>query len=446
MNFDYFLRKQPTNPTIDHNDSWCFYGSIDSGIDEFCGLLAGDASPLQGAGVISFDTLQKIYEDEIKKDDSDYLASPDPGTLVKEFLPEDKLKHPLIEKLAMNHVLDTGFRRLSSGQTRKLLLLKEILCGKTELIVYLPYDGLDALSCKELNKALAELSQHVLLILLVHNQTDIPQWCSRLGIFANQKLQRSGEYDVIKHNLPDVMSTTTEIDLVGYKKSSAETLVDLKNGCGGYGDLQLFSDLSLTIKSGEHTLIRGPNGCGKSTLLHIITGDHPGCYSNNLEVFGTRRGSGESIWDIKKHMGIVSPELHRNHRCPGTVLDIVIGGIFDSIGLYRRAKANEKQLARKWLRWLNISEKEKKSFRSLSFPEQRLVLIARGLIKMPSLLILDEPTQGLDEDYRYRLLELMERIAQEQLSTILFVSHRQDEHRDFFVQQITLKKYATHAE
>ncbi len=444
MNITFQNHPTVSQLIIAHHDSWCFYGTIDSGIGDFFALLTGDESPLEGAGIISFETLQELYEDELRNDDSDYLDYPDPGTFVGEFLPEDKLEHPLIEKLSMEHMLDTGFRHLSSGQTRKLLLLKEILSGKTELVIYLPYDGLDAASCKELDKVLAEISEHVLLVLLVQNQSDIPHWCSHLGVFANKSLQCVGIYDDVKHMLPDVVSGHVEIDIDVKEQSSNEILVHLKDGVAGYGELQLFSGLDLTIESGQHTLVTGPNGCGKSTLLHIITGDHPNCYSNDLKVFGIKRGTGESIWDIKKDMGIISPELHRNHRCPGTALDIVIGGLFDSIGLYRRATVNEKKLAKKWLKWLGLSEKEQNSFRSQSFAEQRLVLIARGLIKMPRLLILDEPTQGLDEQYRYRLLQLMEKIAQEKLSTILFVSHREDEHRDFFTQQIALEKYASH--
>jgi molybdate transport system ATP-binding protein len=192
------------------------------------------------------------------------------------------------------------------------------------------------------------------------------------------------------------------------------------------------------VEKGAHTLITGPNGAGKSTLLAIISGDHSDCYANELHLFGIRRGSGESIWDLKKNMGIVSPDLHRNHYIPGNTIQIVISGFFDSIGLYRNYTQAQERQARTWLKRLGLEDREKTPFRQLSFGEQRLVLIARALIKMPKLLLLDEPTQGLDDMHRDNLLQFLERVATAQLSTILYVSHRQDEYRDFFKQHLKI--------
>ena len=218
--------------------------------------------------------------------------------------------------------------------------------------------------------------------------------------------------------------------------TSGANLVTLRQGFARYGEVSVFSDLDLTINPGDHTLITGPNGCGKSTLLQLITGDHPLCYANDLTLFGRRRGSGESIWDLKRQMGIVSADLHRNHRVAGSALAIVLSGLFDSIGLYTRPSAAQQQLARRWLQRLGLGDRAERAFRQLSYGEQRLILLARALIKVPRLLILDEPTQGLDEANRVALLDFLSEIAKEELATILFVSHRPDEFRDFFSQQV----------
>jgi molybdate transport system ATP-binding protein len=214
------------------------------------------------------------------------------------------------------------------------------------------------------------------------------------------------------------------------------SLVILRRGFARYNEVEVFADLDLTINQGDHTLITGPNGCGKSTLLQIITGDHPLCYANDLTLFGRRRGSGESIWDLKKQMGIVSSELHRNHRVAGSALAIVLSGLFDSIGLYTHPSTAQEQLARRWLQRLGLQDKAGQAFRRLSYGEQRLILLARALIKVPRLLILDEPTQGLDGGNRMALLDFLGKIAAEELATILYVSHRQDEYRDFFQRQV----------
>jgi molybdate transport system ATP-binding protein len=220
-------------------------------------------------------------------------------------------------------------------------------------------------------------------------------------------------------------------------------LIYLRNGFAGYGDKKLFECLDLTVFTGDHTIISGPNGCGKSTLLDIIVGDNPKCYANELRVFGIKRGTGESIWDIKKHIGIVSPALHREHRIPGSALHVVLSGLYDSIGLYTKVSSAEIKIAKNWLTWLSLTEKSDIPLRRLTFAEQRLVLIGRALIKEPRLLILDEPTQGLDDVHRNGLLDLFEEIADRKLSTILFVSHRKDEQRSIFKTQIQLDSYAS---
>ena len=155
-------------------------------------------------------------------------------------------------------------------------------------------------------------------------------------------------------------------------------------------------------------------------------------------MFGKKRGSGESIWELKKEMGIVSPALHRSHYVPGSTLQIVISGFFDSIGLYSKFTASQKVRAQEWLGNIGLEAYATVPFRRLSFAQQRLALIARALIKLPRLLILDEPTQGLDDQNRESLLNFLEMVAEKEISTILYVSHRRDEYRSFFSQQIDM--------
>ncbi|EKD35766.1 MAG: hypothetical protein ACD_75C01787G0002 [uncultured bacterium] len=141
-------------------------------------------------------------------------------------------------------------------------------------------------------------------------------------------------------------------------------------------------------------------------------------------------------------MGIVSPALHRDHRIPGSGLQVVLSGLFDSIGLHQKVSPAEIKTARLWLAWIDLLDKADTPFRRLSFAEQRQVLITRALIKRPKLLILDEPTQGLDDVNRNTLLDLLEKAAAEHLTTMLFVSHRKDEQRTFFHQRIALDSFA----
>lgn len=440
------------------NQVWCIFGENNSGIDRLLDLLSGKLQNFSAdtlrlpeqPEILSFQVHQEIFEEELRNDDSDFLNKTDPGTLVCEFLPNYHNHLALLKTFKMDHCLQLGYRQLSSGQSRKLLFLQKITNGTTTLILQNPYDGLDEQSCHELNQALQQLpSRNIELILLVNSRDDIPTWCTHLALIKSGRLELSGKKDqiqpLLQNSVPSGQSSVSPIteDHMEDPAENAQSneLIYLKAGFAGYGDRKLFAGLDLTICAGDHTLITGPNGCGKSTLLDIITGDNPKCYANELRIFGKKRGSGESIWEIKKNMGIVSPALHREHRIPGSALNVILSGLYDSIGLYTKVSGSEIKTATRWLSWLSLADKSSTPFRRLTFAEQRLILIGRALIKRPKLLILDEPTQGLDDVNRNRLLDLLEEIADKKLSTILFVSHRKDEQRSFFSKQIKLDAY-----
>jgi len=437
-------------------EAWCLVGANSSGITLLCDVITGEPVDFQAEvlqlpaeiGVLSFKRQQAIFEAELRQDNTDFLDRIDPGTPARDFLARPEEHRELIELFALDQVLDRGYRQLSSGQARKLRLLQLITHGASLLVLENPYEGLDQASCLELDRVLARLQQQGLNILtFVNNTGDIPSWCSHLAAVLEGRIALQGLLDEV---LPAVQrllwrqparfrvsveELRREIP-TGGRDESGPNLLTLTRGFARYGEIEVFNNLNLTVNQGDHTLITGPNGCGKSTLLQIITGDHPLCYVNELMLFGRQRGGGESIWEVKRQMGIVSPDLHRNHRVAGSALAIVVSGLFDSIGLYARPTPGQQQLALKWLQRLSLADRAGVSFRRLDYGEQRLILLARALIKVPRLLILDEPTQGLDAPNRMALLDFLAEIAAENLCTIVYVSHRPDEYRRFFTQQV----------
>ncbi|MBU0464331.1 MAG: ATP-binding cassette domain-containing protein [Proteobacteria bacterium] len=444
-------------------DVWFIWGSDNSGLEEFFRLISGEAGEDARAeqldlpdniGVVSFKKQQELYESELKKNDTDYLNKIDPGTQTMTFLEDLEKYAGLIEAFGMTASLDKGYRQLSTGQSRKLMILSQISKGVSCLVIQSPYDGLDPKSCQEMNKALFHLHQQkTQLIIFVNNTGDIPSWCTHVGVMSHGRLAHQGGKQEIMGILeqklhtqsPDFQASVQDLyksRVIDLKKNSEHKdqtqLVRLNKGFAGYEGATIFKDLSLSISQGDHTLVTGPNGCGKSTLLQVITGDHPACYQNDLKIFGIQRGTGESIWALKQHMGIVSSELHRNYNVPGTTLHCIISGLFDSIGLYRPYSNLQEQKAMTWLGRLNMDREARTPFRLLEYAQQRLALIARALIKVPRLLILDEPTQGLDESNRKAVLNFLEDVAKEDLCTILYVSHREDEYRSFFNQHLRM--------
>ncbi|MCF8112726.1 MAG: ATP-binding cassette domain-containing protein [Desulfotignum sp.] len=445
--------------------AWTIVGANRSGIDDFFDLVSGRAIDCTAVelilpdqlGVVCFKNQQAVYESELKKDQTDYLDRLDPGTPARKFLHNPDRHEGLIRAMDMFDCLDKGFRQLSTGQVRKLMILAQITKRVFCLVIQAPFDGLDAAGCRELDHALYQLfSRGTQIMLFVCNPEDIPAWTTHIGIMADGRLVRQGPASRVSVQcmdethmpdflaaLPDMAQTTGAVSDLRKKPGkfpAAKEMIRLVQGHAGYGGNLVFKDLNLVVAPGEHTLITGPNGSGKSTLLQVITGDHPACYTNNLTLFNIRRGTGESVWDIKRRMGIVSSDLHRNFRVPGSALDCIVSGLFDSIGLYRPVTEAEKDLGRAWLARLGMEKQETVSFRELSYADQRLVLIARALIKNPPLLVLDEPTQGLDAPSRCAVLNFLETVASAHLATILYVSHRKDEFRSFFRQHVKLEK------
>lgn len=444
---------------IQSGEAWCILGGNASGKGLLASVLTGELKPESGeidelprpVSWVSFEQQHAFYEEELRNDDTDFIDRLDTGSTGLQVLLRSGCSRSvaieLANRLGVGYILDRGYRLLSSGEARKLLLLKEIAAGPEMLILDEPYEGLDPESTKQVNALAASLVQEGHLILLLVNRLhDVPDWTTHLGILQKGELIASGKRTKIasKPELRQLFefneSNVPELPPPLEKEPSFDPILELRDGKVQYGDTLQFSELNWTLRPGEHTLITGPNGAGKSTLLQLVSGDHPQCYCNDLKILGFQRGTGESIWDIKRHIGLVSASLHRDYRAPGNAVTTVVSGFFDSIGLYKRPTAQQLKLASGWLRIMGLDQQANTSFRQLSWGQQRLVLIARGLIKQPPLMILDEPTQGLDDLNRHLVLAFIQRLAALKRTTLLFVSHRQDEHLPLFKRRIIFTK------
>ncbi|HEY8923914.1 MAG TPA: ATP-binding cassette domain-containing protein, partial [Polyangia bacterium] len=304
------------------------------------------------------------------------------------------------------------------------------------LILDDPFDGLDRAACAELAAAIAHAAEDLPVVVVTGafragELPFAPEAVREVVALGDRRLTYRGPLggylarvgdDGRRHPPPPV-----ELGSWYPPLGPDVPLVQLVGGSVRYGEQLVFERLDFTVQPGGHTLIEGPNGSGKSTLLEMITGDHPQAYSNDLHLFGRRRGSGETVWDIKKNVGVVSARLHRDYRVGGSVEEVLLSGLYDSIGLYQQPAPSHRARARAWLDWLELGLGPAAAFRDLSFGQQRLVLIARAAIKVPPLVVLDEPTSGLDADNRLRVLDLVASLCTQRKSTVLMVTHRDDE-------------------
>jgi molybdate transport system ATP-binding protein len=207
-----------------------------------------------------------------------------------------------------------------------------------------------------------------------------------------------------------------------------------------YGDRTILKELSLTINNGERWALSGQNGSGKSTLLSLICADNPQSYACDITLFDNPRGSGESIWDIKKHIGYVSPEMHRAYQRDMPAIRIVASGLKDSVGLYVKPDEKEYDICRFWMNIFGLEGLENRTFLKLSSGEQRLVLLARAFVKDPELLILDEPLHGLDNTNRQLVKDIINTFCKRSNKTMIMVTHYQDELPECIDHKIILKR------
>jgi len=216
--------------------------------------------------------------------------------------------------------------------------------------------------------------------------------------------------------------------------------VEMKNVNIQYNGIPILENINWKVRKGERWCVTGHNGSGKSTLFSLISADNPQAYANDIYLFGKKRGSGESIWDIKKNIGYVSPELHLFFEKSETVFNAVASGLYDTIGLFRHVPDADRKTVENWLSIIGIENLKDKRLHQLSLGEQRTVMLTRALVKSPPLLILDEPCQGLDKFQTQRFKAIVDAICASSSTTLIYVSHYEHDVPSCISRYLVLEK------
>jgi len=344
--------------------------------------------------------------------------------------------------LGLSALVDRGLRLLSTGERRRVVLARALIKSPELLILDEPFDGLDQEFRVHLRYLFEELSEKMTLVIVANRLSDLDGLVSHLACVDRGELLLSGPREEVEGNdlFKQLMELSDERVSIPARKQDCMkregSLISMKDVTVIHGGCEIISSFDWQVEPGQNWKISGPNGCGKSTLVNLVSGDHPQCYSNDVTVMGMRRGNGESVWDIKSHLGIVSPALHQQYRVGSPALSVVLSGFYDSVGIYRKPEPAHVAVAKEWLSVVGMSGQEKQLFRSLSYGQQRLLLIARALVKQPPILILDEPCQGLDPLNRALVLNVIDRIASTGLTQILYITHEHEDHLDCVTHEL----------
>jgi molybdate transport system ATP-binding protein len=353
----------------------------------------------------------------------------DAYTILEELSQEDEIRvKAWLAFFMLDHLRDKPLVTLSNGENKRLQLVKSVLRDPDWLILDNPFLGLDVEGREILANCLEKLRENSIQFILINSPAALPACVNRVIYLDNgraawdgpvskyESARKVGQLTFDRSKMDDLITSAQVFE-------AFQQAIHLRNVTIQYGEKVILSDITWEVKSGDRWALSGPNGAGKSTLLSLITADNPQAYSQDIILFDRKRGTGESIWDIKKRIGYVSPELHVYFREPSNVFNVVGSGLFDTLGVYKKISEDQHQRIDLCLGVFGISHLADRMFQQISTGEQRMVLLARALVKNPPLLILDEPCQGLDEEQIQRVKEILDYICSNTQTTLIYVSH-----------------------
>ena len=430
--------------TIHRGEQWALTGPSGSGKSLLAHVLlgrqfaSGQISGLHGQRLAIVEqqhrfrnrtgTTDLYYQQRFNASDADQTI-----TVAQELTEARWAGRPFPEALHIGPLLPKPLIQLSNGENKRVQLAIALIDEPALLILDQPFLGLDAGGRATLHAIIDGLAARGTQLLLITSPHEIPAAITHVAqldkgkwVFLGEKQNfHPADAGAITVQLdPDILGQLRRLHDEGPAFSFAVRMV---NATVRYGGNTILRNIDWEVRRGERWNVAGPNGAGKSTLLSLITADNPQAYANEIWLFDRRRGTGETIWDIKKKIGFVSPELHLYFDTAATGFEVVASGLFDTIGLYRTLTDDQEALVGRWLRLLSVYDLRGRRLAQLSTGQQRRILLARALIKNPPMLILDEPCQGLDEEQTARFRALIDAVCLSFYTTLLYVSHYRQE-------------------
>ncbi|MCC8407538.1 ATP-binding cassette domain-containing protein [Mucilaginibacter sp. UR6-1] len=354
----------------------------------------------------------------------------------------------VIALLNLQSLLHKKLIMLSNGETKRLRIASALIKNPALLLLDNPLAGLDVSTRQEFNTIIGKIAKAGTTVIMTAAPDEIPAAITNVAVLKDGNIietSRREAFDASKYSF----NPKSNIDGNAIAELTRQTetspyryIVNMRDVNIRYGENQVLKNVSWQIKPGEHWALLGPNGAGKSTLLSLINGDNPQAYANDIVLFDKKRGSGESIWDIKKRIGYVSPEFYQYFPADNSCLQVIESGYYDTLGLFRPSNSVYQQKALQWMKVLEIDQYARTLLKNIPASAQRLCLLARALVKNPPLLIFDEPCQGLDTHQQEHFKSVVEQICHNTPVTLIYVTHYQHEIPDSVDKVLRLQKGA----
>lgn len=353
---------------------------------------------------------------------------------------------PILAPLKIPGLMDKELIKLSNGETRRVMIAKSLLKQPLLLMLDNPFSGLDIQTRRHFTEMVNKIIDNGTTVILVTSPTEVPENITHVMTLDEGRV--TGKYTREEYlQIPQpVTAQSWQVDeekiraIVKNTPSPYTTIISMEHIKVQYGEHLILDDVNWLVKPNEKWALLGHNGAGKSTLLSLINGDNPQAYAQQLYLFDRKRGSGESIWDIKKKIGFVSPELHQYFQAGSNCLQVVVSGFFDIIGSTRQGTPEQQAHAAAWMDILDIGTYAGQPFKGVPESVQRLTLLARALVKEPPLLIFDEPCQGLDQQQKEHFKHVIDTLSNVMDLTMIFVTHYQEEIPSAVTKVLKLEK------
>jgi molybdate transport system ATP-binding protein len=337
-------------------------------------------------------------------------------TLVK-LLDEEHIR----DRIDMIACGDRPLSTYSEGEQKKKLFYYLLSLHPECLVIDNVLDNLDVKVKQEFIEQINSIKDTVSILQLFTKQEEILSFITnRYSFYQGEFVPYSystKEYRYREVQVPSPLKTLTP---------QSNPLVQFTNVVVQYENRIVQSNVNWTVNSGEFWLLKGPNGSGKTSLLTMIIGDNPKAYGQDITLFGKKKGSGESVWEIKQKIGYFTKSMILYYSGSHTVEEIIISGFFDTVGLYDKPTSHHRTVAMEWLKCIGLENKKDTPFRFLTNAQKQILLVTRALVKHPALIILDEPTVGLNDEQTGMVTSLINTFAEHKSSAIIYVSHRVD--------------------